>query len=154
MPLSQNEADQLFQMQKEFVDASPLEFTLTTTMDYDRFLRSSDKREEFILTLERGIRKRLRLKFQTRARKIIVLARLDLHGPPHKNPPEAPYKPDQWLNETHLHLYREGFEDRIAYEMTDAPGWTIGQDVNDLQMLEGFFRYCGITDWPQIQMGL
>ena len=154
MPLSQNEADQLLQMPKEFVDASPLEFTRTTTMDYDRFLRSADKREEFILTLERGIRKRLRLKFQTRARKVIVLARLDLHGAPHKNPPGAPYKPGQWLNETHLHLYREGFEDRIAYEMTDAPGWTIGQDVDDLQMLEGFLRYCGITDWPQIQMGL
>ena len=68
MPLSQVEADQLLQMAKEFVDTSPLEFKRITPMDYDRFLRSSDRREEFILTVERGIRNRLRLKFQIKTR--------------------------------------------------------------------------------------
>lgn len=154
MSLFQDEADQLLQTPKEFIDISPLEFTRTATMDYDRFLRSSYKREEFILTLERGIRKHLRLKFQTRARKIIVLARLDLNGAPHKNPPKAQYKPGQWLPGTHLHLYREGFEDRIAYELIDVPDWKIDRQADDLQILEGFFRYCGINNWPSIQIGL
>ena len=65
MPLTQGEADDLLQIPKVFVDHDPLEFTLTQPMDYDRILRSTDRREEFLLTIERGRRRRIRLKYQT-----------------------------------------------------------------------------------------
>ena len=77
MHLTQAEADGLLQMPKVFVDQDPIEFSRTEPMDYDRVLRSTDRREEFLLTIERGRRKRIRLKYQTRARRVIVLARLD-----------------------------------------------------------------------------
>lgn len=154
MPLTQAEADELLQMQKVFVDNDPIEFSLTEPMDYDRVLRSTDRREEFFLTIERGRRKRVRLKYQTRARRVIVLARLELNGARHKNPPESPYKPGEWIGETHLHLYREGFGDRIAYELVDAPGWTDPLLTDGILALERFMRFCGVTQRPPIQTSL
>lgn len=154
MPLTQAEADGLLQMPKVFVDQDPIEFSLNEPMDYDRLIRSTDRREEFLPTIERGRRRRIRLKYQTRARRVIVLARLELNGPRHKNPPESPYKPGEWTSETHLHLYREGFEDRIAYELGDAPGWTDPGSTDGIPALERFMRYCGVAQWPPIQTSL
>lgn len=123
-------------------------------MSYERVLRSVDRREEFALNVERGGRTLARLKYQTRARKVFVLARLEIAGPRHKNPPEAPYKGGEWISETHLHVYREGFEDRIAYELADVPFWA-GQDVtNGLTALEHFLRYCGVANRPAIQTSI
>ncbi len=157
MPLLQAEADALLQMTKEFVDDDPIEFHRNQPMNADRLLRSVDRREEFILDIERGNRKRIRLKFQTRARKVIVLARFELSGPPHKNPPNSPYRPGEWLSESHLHLYKEGFEDRIAYELADVPSLGISEVLADnpgVEYLEHFMKFCGIKSWPPIQMVL
>lgn len=151
MPLTQAEADELLLMSKMFLDEAPIEFSLGQPMDYDRPLRSADRREEFLLTIERGRRKRIRLKYQTRARRVIVLARLDLNGRRHKNPPDSPYRPEDWIDGTHLHLYREGFEDRIAFTLPDAPRWTDPTVTDAIPALEKFMRYCGIDRWPPIQ---
>jgi hypothetical protein len=154
MPLTQAEADGLLEMPKVFLDASPLDFSLTQPMDYDRVLRSSDRREEFLLTIERGRRRRMRLKYQTRAKRVVILARLDLNAAPHRNPPEAPYRPGQWIREAHLHLYREGFDDRIAYTLADAPGWADPNASDGIPALEHFMRYCRVMEWPPIQTAL
>jgi hypothetical protein len=53
MALTQLEADSLLQMPKEFVDPDPLEFTQVEPMNYDRLLHSADRREQFLLTIER-----------------------------------------------------------------------------------------------------
>jgi hypothetical protein len=154
MSLTQAEADGLLEMPKVFVDPAPLEFTLTQPMNYERVLHSTDRREEFLLTIERGRRKHIRLKYQTRARRVIILARLELNGPPHKNPPYSPYKPGEWISETHLHVYREGFDDRIAYELVDAPRWPDPNITDGIPALEHFMRYCAVTQWPPIQTSL
>lgn len=153
MPLTQTEADQLLTMPKAFTDGSPIELTLTQPMDQDRTLISFDRREAFILTVERG-RRGARLKYQTRARKIIVLARLDLHGPRHRNPEESPYRPGQWLEGTHLHLYREGFDDRIAYDLADVPSEPFQHTDDPGRSLQDFLQFCGVASWPPIQLGI
>ena len=84
----------------------------------------------------------------------VALARLELNGPRHKNPPESPYRPGEWIGETHLHLYREGFEDRIAYKLEDAPGRTDPELPEGIPALERFMWYCGIAQWPPIQTAL
>src|SRR6266576_2569820 len=91
MPLTQAEADALLQMPKEFLDATPLEFPNSQALNYVRELRSVDRRELFLFDFERGNRNRARLKYQTRGRKVFILARLDINGPAHRNPPNAPY---------------------------------------------------------------
>ena len=154
MALTQMEADSLLQMPKEFVDADPLEFTRTEAMNYDRLLQSADRREQFLLTIERGLRNRVRLKYQTRARKIIVLARLDLNGSAHQNPPESPYRPGERLVGPHMHLYRENFDDRIAYEPQDVPGLVVRDLESGVSCLEDFLRFVGLQTWPAIQLSI
>lgn len=147
----QTDADALLALPKSFKDDSPLEFTMTTPMDFERVLVSSDLREEFLLTIERGNRKRIRLKYQTRARKVVILARLDLDGPAHRNPPDSPYRANERLPCPHLHLYREGFGDRIAYTLADVPQFKITNPLNGLVWLEDFLKFCNISGVPPIQ---
>jgi hypothetical protein len=149
--ISQAEADALLALPKVFKGDEPLEFSMTTPMDYERVLLSNDRREEFILTIERGNRKRARLKYQTRARKIVVLARLDLDGPAHRNPPESPHRPNERLLCPHLHLYHEGFEDRIAYLISDVPDFIVTNSGNGLVWLEDFLKFCHVDGVPAIQ---
>ena len=47
MALTQAEANALLEMAKAFVDVDPIEFSLTQPIDYARWLRSTDRREEF-----------------------------------------------------------------------------------------------------------
>src|ERR1043165_7976227 len=122
MPIIQAEADALLQMPKQFVDVAPLEFPNSQALRYERELLSVDRREQFIFDFERGNRKRTRLKYQTRGRRVLTLARLDLNGPAHRNPPNAPYRPGARLACPHFHRYIEGFEDKVAYEQADVPG--------------------------------
>lgn len=149
--ISQAEADALLALPKIFKSDEPLEFAMTTPMDYERVLLSNDRREEFILTIERGNRKRARLKYQTRARKIVILARLDLDGPAHRNPPDSSYRPNERLLCPHLHLYREGFEDRVAYLISDVSDFKVTNASNGLSWLEDFLKFCHIDDIPAIQ---
>lgn len=71
-------------------------------------LTSVDKRENFILDVTRAQIKLTKATFQNRARAAIILMRLDLDGPPHRNPDgeEIPCP--------HLHIYREGHADKWA----------------------------------------
>jgi hypothetical protein len=139
---------------KHFVESDPLEFALTQPMDYERLLHSPDRREEFVLTVERGRRRRIRLKYQTRARRVLILARLDIHGNPHKNPPTSPYRPDETLDGTHLHLYREGFADRVAFLLPEAPGWLHAGPQDGQSLLVAFLHFCTVQTIPPIQLAI
>ena len=152
MPLSQSEADALLQMPKEFLDAVPLEFPVSQPARYARELRSLDRREQFLFDFARGNRNRACLKYQTRARKVLILARLDLGGPAHRNPPNAPYRPGVRLDCPHFHRYVEGFEDKVAYDPADVPALVVRDLNNGVFCLEDFLRYCAVQIIPNIQL--
>jgi len=108
-------------------------------------LQSYDRRESFLLDLSRGRIDLAKVKMQNRARQVVVLARVDLSGPPHRNPD------DEEIPCPHLHVYREGYGDKWAFPLpperfsdpTDA--WTI---------FEEFMAFCQITQPPRIERGL
>ena len=154
MPLTQADADALLQLPKEFVDTAPLDFPRTQSLLYERVLLSADRHEEFLFDFERGRRNRLRLKYQTRARRVVILARLDLDGPAHRNPPNSPYRPGQRLLCPHFHRYTQDFEDRIAFVLADATGLTLRDPSNGLFCLEDFLGYCSVQNIPSIQLTL
>ena len=141
MPLTQAEADHLLALAKEFVESDPLIYPYTQPLSYDRALRSIDRREEFFLTVERGKRKRARLKYQTRGRDVIVLARVEFNGRTHRNPPDSPYRPGERMECPHIHIYREGFDDRIAYDVADVPALALRDLGNGPYCLEDFLRF-------------
>ena len=73
-------------------------------------LISANRRENFLLDVTRG---RINLKkatYQNGVRVVVILARLDIDGPPHENPD------GQEILCPHLHTYREGFGDKWAVQ--------------------------------------
>ena len=62
-------------------------------------LETVDKKEQFLLDLYRGNRNPRKVRIQLRARKTMILLRLDTAGPPHQNPngKEVPTP--------HIHIY-------------------------------------------------
>jgi len=142
--LTQTEADALIAMEKHAVNNDPVNFPVSgekQTID----LVSSDKRESFLLDLSRATIEVKRVKYQNRARQIVPLVRLDMGGPPHRNPD------DEDVPAPHLHLFREGFGDKWAYP---APTDKF-TNLDDLwQTLTEFMAYCNITKTPNIVKGL
>jgi len=106
-------------------------------------LCSVDQREHFFLDISRK-RIALTTKYQTRARKTVVLARLDFNSP-HRNPD------DSEVGAPHLHLYKEGYGDRWAYPISDG---LLSKPNDAWQNLLDFMKYCMIVDAPYIDWGL
>lgn len=142
--LTQVEAEALIAMAKKRVDDDSRLFPPPG----ERFsipLTSLDKRENFFLDATRYQIKLTKATFQNRAQQAIILMRLDIDGPPHRNPDgkEIPCP--------HLHIYREDYGDKWAYP---APVDRYPDTADLLSTLEAFMRHCNITDPPQIERGL
>ena len=142
--LTQAEADTLLAMEKHRVDETRHVFpTLGGSIEVP--LISANKRENFLLDITRG---RINLKkatYQNRVRTVVILARLDIDGPPHENPDgeEIPCP--------HLHTYREGYGDKWA---VPAPGGAFPRTTNLWGSLEDFMAFCRITETPFIERDL
>lgn len=142
--LTQAEADALIQMEKHCIETRPYDFPYAgekLTIP----LQSNDGKEHFLLDINRGRIDLRKVKYQNRARQVVVLVRLDLGGSTHRNPDgeEIPCP--------HLHIYREGYGDKWAIPVP-VDSFT---DLTDLwQTLEDFMRYCNITQPPNINRGL
>lgn len=108
-------------------------------------LISSSGKEEFMLDVHRHKIKLEKGTYNNRARKVVVLARLDFGGPPHRNPDGEEIGP------LHLHVYREGYGDKWAF----PPPPDLFLDTADRwAMLNNFMAYCRIIRPPIIDRGL
>lgn len=139
--LSQQEANTLLAMEKrrlsDKVNSFPLHGQKIAIP-----LQSDDGHESFLLDLSRGRGFEIRVKMQTRARKEIPLARLDIGGRPHRNDDGTVILPP------HLHLYKEGFHDRWAM----APPSDSFTNIEDIPAtLSDFMRFCNIVLPPNIK---
>ena len=142
--LTQAEADALLALAKHRVD--------TTAWDYPTPggkvsipLVSADRRENFLLDLSRGRINLAKGTYQNRGRQVVILARLDFGGAPHRNPDGGE------IGSPHLHIYREGYGDKWAIPVP-SDQFT---DLADLwQTLQDFMRFCNIVEPPIIRQGL
>ncbi len=108
-------------------------------------LVSVDRKEHFLLDVSRGKIDLLKGKYQQRGRQVIVLARLDFGGAPHRNPD------GEEIACPHLHLYRCGFGDKWAVPVPSDRF----PDTSDLwRTLQDFMAYCNITKPPNIERGV
>jgi len=142
--LTQAEADLLIRMEKHRVNEERHSFPYAgETLNLE--LQSPDKRGAFHLDITRGRIDVSKVTFQNRSRQVIILIRLDIAGPPHRNPD------GQDIACPHLHLYKEGFGDKWASPVLA----TEFGDTSDLwKILHDFLRYCNITLPPHIERGL
>ncbi len=142
--LTQDEADKLMAMEKLSVDEKEWLFPAPGNRIAIP-LTSLDKRENFMLDVTRAQIELRKATYQNRARAAIILLRLDLDGPRHRNPDgeEIPCP--------HLHIYREGYGDKWAIP---APIATYTNTLDLFSTCEAFMQQCNITGPPKIQKGL
>lgn len=141
--LIQAEADSMLAVPKFFVDASVINFPPGT--NETRELLDERKRLSFLFDLWRATIRLSKARYQTRVRKIVVLARLDIDGAPHTNPDGSV------IRSTHLHLYREGYEDKWAYPL-DPERFSDARNIG--QLFVDFCALCNIRTPPAFQAGL
>ena len=142
--LSQSVANSLIKMEKRKTDDTQWRFPYTGGKAIIP-LESLDGREIFSLDLYRGRLNLAKNTFQNRARRSVILARLDIGGPPHRNPDGKEIPPP------HLHIYRAGYGDKWAI----APSHDYFRDLSDTrQTLEDFMRFINVTDPPNIRREL
>ena len=102
---TQREADRLLGMDKFSANDDNYQFPdFGGKLSID--LVNSAEKEEFVLNFTRRSINLQKRNHQVRGHKVIILARLDLDGPPHRNPN------GQEIGPRHLHLYREGYADK------------------------------------------
>ena len=142
--LTQAEANTLLAMEKHRVDDAQHQFpTMGGSIEVP--LISANKRENFLLDITRG---RINLKkatYQNRARTVVILARLDIDGPPHQNPD------GQEIPCPHLHIYREGYGDKWA---EPAPAVAFPRTTDLWGSVLDFMTFCQITETPFIERDL
>ncbi|MBM3727270.1 MAG: hypothetical protein FJW40_17830 [Acidobacteria bacterium] len=142
--LTQEEAEALIAMEK--VRAAEEDYSYPRPGDKLTIpLTSKDKREMFLLDISRARIDLAKVSYQNRARQVVVLLRLDLAGPSHRNPDgeEIPCP--------HLHVYREGFGDKWA---VSAPLDLFSNPKDLFATYEGFLQRCNVTERPRMQTGL
>lgn len=141
--LTQEEADALLAMAKHYHGSNIFMFpSLGGKLRIP--LQSQDKQEAFIIDLTRGYVSVRKQSIQNRARKTIPLARLDTAWGLHRNPDgeDVPCP--------HLHLYREGFEDKWAFPLPAG----LFENLDDAwQTLDDFMEYCNVATKPAISRG-
>lgn len=141
--LTQQEADALLALEKHYLGNE--RFIYPGLGGSVRIpLHSLDRREEFSLDITRGRILLEKNTFQTRARKAVPLLRLDLNGPPHRNPDDVE------IPCPHLHLYREGYGLKWA---VPAPELFLGITDN-LKLLDIFMNYCSVVGKPIVEREL
>ena len=101
--------------------------------------------KSFLLDVGRGKLDLLKGTYQNRGRQIIVLARLDFGGQPHRNPDDVE------VPSPHLHVYREGYGDKWAIPV---PSSSFSNIADLWQTLDDFLRYYNVTQPPRIRQGL
>lgn len=143
MWISQQEANDLLAMQKV-----SLTRTLINFPDFGDAITvplvSADGSEEFSLDVRRNRINVSKGTFQNRARTVIILARLDIGGSPHRNPD------GEEVACPHLHVYREGYGDKWAVDATPL----IGLGADHWSAYHAFIQFCNIVKPPNFQPGL
>lgn len=142
--LTQSEADLLLAVEKTRVSEEIYPFP-QAGKSLSLPVKSIDLREDFWFDLIRGSIRMTKCSYQNRARSVIVLARLDVDGPGHRNPDmtevECP----------HIHLFREGFGDKWAFPAEEV----LGPLTSDLFVAWlAFARFCNVVELPNLERGL
>ncbi|EFM11104.1 putative prophage protein [Paenibacillus curdlanolyticus YK9] len=138
--LTDLEARRLLNAIKELISTKPIIFpSLQSYITLEA--TSAQTNDKFQIDVHRKTLNVKKCTYQTRYKKSINLLRIDIEGPPHPNPDgtEVPCP--------HIHIYREGYDDKWAYPLSDK----ISTDPFDLvQVLIDFLEYNNINNTPNV----
>jgi len=141
--IPQAEADALLALEKHRIDEVVYPFPAPGGRIIIE-LQSPDKRESFLLDVTRSQVELSKGTYQNRARSVVILARLDFGGAPHRNPD------DEEIACPHIHLYREGYADKWASPLPSG----FSEPADRWGLFQDFMAFVHITHPPNIQRGL
>lgn len=155
--LTQAEADGLIAMPKERARDENYNFPQPGAILTIPII-SANKRDTFLIDVNRGKIRLTKCSYQERYRVTVVLLRLDIDGSPHPNP-EVQTVPVSYLTPyngviipcPHIHLYVEGFMDKWAIP---APLEKFPRTDDLYLTFMDFLKYCNVIKPPLIQRRL
>lgn len=142
--LSQATANWLLELEKVAIDQAPVSFPSLGGKARAELV-APQASESFILDVWQGGVVLQKISQQLRARQTLVLLRLDLGSVPHRNPD------GQEIICPHLHIYREGWGDRWAYELPPELAESLS---SPRETLYAFMAYCHIVEPPNFTFNL
>lgn len=126
---------ELLKTEKNFVEHPPV---LPYSRSKGHFKLVNKNHQYFFLDINKsGIIALNKFTLQTRY-SIIPLVRLDINSPPHINPDGSK------TSRNHIHIYREGYGDAWAYELSDMKFISHTESLCFDNMLIQFCNYCNI----------
>jgi hypothetical protein len=142
--LTQAEADTLIAMEKHRMDDNRWGFPGPGESIHIPLISANGK-ENFHLDISRGRIDLLKGTYQNRSRQVVILARLDFGGPPHRNPDNVE------IVCPHIHIYKEGYGDKWAFPL---PNDKFNKIEDQWELLKEFMQFCNIIKAPKIDRGL
>lgn len=146
MALTDTEVQRLIRLSKKFADTTEVTVPPSGAFEHSSELVAVEEREAFLLDVSRHAIRITRCKSQTRYARNIILLRVELDGPPHVNPDGTDVGP------SHVHVYKEGYDDRWAYPLSNYPEFLQCSTLVDL--VRSFCRYCGVVSVIPYQEGV
>lgn len=142
MLLTQDEFEYILGLEKEFSENDNI-LLGPNPISWSRDIKSKTTKDMFILGFRRASIEVKKFTYNKRFRSCITLLRYDSMGA-HTNPVGTDEKR---FDGPHVHLYREGFEDKWAFPVS-----SIGVDSSDdiSGVLAKIFKYCNIATHPII----
>lgn len=133
--ISQQEANELLAMRK--IATNTKQYTYPSLGGRIEIpLESENHHESFTLMITRGRIDMYKNSYQSLARRVIILARVDIAGAPHCNPD------GEQIACPHIHIYREGYGDKWAQPL---PALFIDH-TNYWRILQDFMLFCNIDE--------
>lgn len=146
MALTQAEFDYIIGLEKSFKENEDI-VVGPPPLKWSREIISNSTKDFFTLDFYRGSIEIRKYTYNKRFRNAIVLLRYDAMGR-HTNPPEAD---GASFDGAHVHLYREGFDDRWAFPVTQIG--LSGTETID-EVLTGVLQFCHVISVPTVKLSL
>lgn len=143
--MTQAEADFLIKVDKRFDDTSPLDLA---AIKWTRELSAVGASERFLLDYNQGWIALTRYSHQMRHGATEILLRY-CSGVRHTNPQNPFYVGT--FDGPHVHLYKEGYDDKIAFPSSQIG---ISNPSDHVSVLAAIMKFCHVVEVPPIQRRL
>lgn len=128
--ISDEQSQAFINILKHIID-EPIDFDFSKKVIQ---IRDQNEREEYMMDIIPNRAKPNKISTTLRVRKNVLLLRLDVNGPPHRNPD------DTEVPCPHLHIYKQGYDLKWAYPVPPIFG-----DCSSLvNYLDSFCQYSNI----------
>jgi len=144
MSITQVEYDFLISQEKVFDDIIQPISLGPAPIQWTRQINSITNKETFLLDFYRGSFELTRYTYNKRYRQSIILMRYDSKGR-HTNPD------GETFDGPHIHFYKEGFNDKFAYPISEIGG----TETDSMEeVLKKFLNYCKVIKYPSIEISM